>query len=210
MVEEAGFGRAEMNSEKLAGTVKGFQRHIFLTWGLATEWPEDPFEKQYKGMLEIKGKVRITLVERSEGAQDGVVEGFVDGSSDLPGLRRQDGLVLLYPEAVEFDVGADGAQIPQLLAFLRQGGTGRSLGRDIEDTMLFVCAHAKRDARCGFCGPELTAKAEELLKLNEVPAMRIRKCSHVGGHKYAGNVLVYGRDTSHWCLVLLGVGVSKS
>lgn len=25
MVEEAGFGRAEMNSEKLAGTVKGFQ-----------------------------------------------------------------------------------------------------------------------------------------------------------------------------------------
>eukprot|EP00913_Durusdinium_trenchii_P001632 g1509.t1 len=91
MVEEAGFGRAEMNSEKLAGTVKGFQRHIFLTWGLATEWPEDPFEKQYKGML-----------------------------------------------------------------------------------------------------------AEELLKLNEVPAMRIRKCSHVGGHKYAGNVLVYGRDTSHW------------
>ncbi|CAK8990660.1 unnamed protein product [Durusdinium trenchii] len=188
MVEEAGFGRAEMNSEKLAGTVKGFQRHIFLTWGLATEWPEDPFEKQYKGTLpvaldeavekvkkEIKGKVRITLVERSEGAQDG--------------------LVLLYPEAVEFDVGADGAQIPQLLAFLRQGG---SLGRDIEDTMLFVCAHAKRDARCGFCGPELTAKAEELLKLNEVPAMRIRKCSHVGGHKYAGNVLVYGRDTSHW------------
>ncbi|CAK8989987.1 unnamed protein product [Durusdinium trenchii] len=201
MVEEAGFGRAEMNSEKLAGTVKGFQRHIFLTWGLATEWPEDPFEKQYKGMLEIKGKVRITLVERSEGQR-------LDLVNHLP--EFQDGLVLLYPEAVEFDVGADGAQIPQLLAFLRQGGTGRSLGRDIEDTMLFVCAHAKRDARCGFCGPELTAKAEELLKLNEVPAMRIRKCSHVGGHKYAGNVLVYGRDTSHWCLVLLGVGVSKS
>ena len=41
------------------------------------------------GRQEIKGKVRITLVERSEGAQDGVVEGFVDGSSDLPGLRRQ-------------------------------------------------------------------------------------------------------------------------
>jgi hypothetical protein len=34
----------------------------------------------------------------------------------------------------------------------------------------------------------------------EVGPMRIRKCSHVGGHKYAGNVLVYGKDQWHWRL----------
>ena len=34
--------------------VTSLRRHIFLTWGLATEWPEDPFEKQYKGMLVSK------------------------------------------------------------------------------------------------------------------------------------------------------------
>ena len=34
----------------------------------------------------------------------------------------------------------------------------------------------------------------------QVPKMRIRKCSHVGGHKYAGNVMVYGKDHWHWQL----------
>ena len=35
--------------------------------------------------------------------------------------------------------------------------------------------------------------------------MRIRKCSHVGGHKYAGNVMVYGKDQWHWQLGLNGI-----
>jgi len=185
---ELGFKRPEMHSEKLAGTVKSFQKHIFLTWGLADEWPEDPFDQKHKGTLpvtlddaiskakkEIKGKVRITLVERT---------------SD-----QKEGLVMLYPECLEFDIGSDGAKLPELMAFLK-GDVAGAFGRDIEDTTLFVCAHTQRDGRCGFCGPKLTAKALELKR--EVPKMRIRKCSHVGGHKYAGNVMVYGKDQWHW------------
>lgn len=41
--------------------------------------------------------------------------------------------------------------------------------------------------------------------LFQVPKMRIRKCSHVGGHKYAGNVMVYGKDQWHWQLDLNGI-----
>lgn len=188
---ELGFARREMHSEKLAGTVKAFQKHIFLTWGLADEWPEDPFDAQHKGTLpvvldeaickakkEINGKVRISLVERAAAGQDG--------------------LVMLYPECLEYDIGKDGAGIPELLRFLKGELPLGSLGCDIEDTTLFVCAHTKRDGRCGFCGPRLTAKAEELSAAGKVGPMRIRKCSHVGGHKYAGNVLVYGKDQWHW------------
>ncbi|EPY32818.1 hypothetical protein STCU_02627 [Strigomonas culicis] len=62
---------------------------------------------------------------------------------------------------------------------------------------IYVCAHSTRDARCAFCGAvlvDLLRKAivdtmgEEALK-----RISVRKCSHVGGHIYAGNVLVYSR-----------------
>jgi hypothetical protein len=33
------------------------------------------------------------------------------------------------------------------------------------------CAHTKRDGRCGFCGPRLTAKAEELSAAGKVPLL---------------------------------------
>ncbi|CAL1149961.1 unnamed protein product [Cladocopium goreaui] len=131
-----------------------------------------------KAKKEINGKVRISLVERAAAGQDG--------------------LVMLYPECLEYDIGKDGAGIPELLRFLKGELPRGSLGCDIEDTTLFVCAHTKRDGRCGFCGPRLTAKAEELSAAGKVGPMRIRKCSHVGGHKYAGNVLVYGKDQWHW------------
>ena len=79
MEADVGFRRAEMGSEGLAGTVKGCQRHIFLTWGSAEAWPEEPFDRSKhvgslpvkldeaigKAKKEIKGKVRLSLVERS-------------------------------------------------------------------------------------------------------------------------------------------------
>ena len=40
----------------------------------------------------------------------------------------------------------------------------------------------------------------DLTKKLQVPAMRVLKCSHVGGHKYAGNIIVYGKEQSHWTL----------
>lgn len=59
--------------------------------------------------------------------------------------------------------------------------------------MLFVCCHASRDARCGNIGPPLAAELKRLVynkRLEEL--IDVYKTSHVGGHKYAGNVLVYG------------------
>lgn len=82
-MDDVGFGRAEMGSERLAGTVKGCQRHVFLTWGRAEAWPEDPFDQKHKGSLpvalddaigkakkEINGKVRLSLVEQSGGEKE--------------------------------------------------------------------------------------------------------------------------------------------
>lgn len=64
------------------------------------------------------------------------------------------------------------------------------------ETFVLVCAHRERDARCGYCGAILVEllRSTFAAKLGEDAAKRIRvlPCSHVGGHAYAGNVLVYG------------------
>lgn len=52
-----------------------------------------------------------------------------------------------------------------------------------ESELLLVCGHNQRDARCGVMSKELATK----MKVNHP----IGLVSHIGGHKYAGNVIMY-------------------
>jgi hypothetical protein len=55
----------------------------------------------------------------------------------------------------------------------------------INGLAFLVCCHTARDARCGYLGPLLADKLGEM-------GEQVYISSHVGGHQYAGNVIVYG------------------
>ena len=59
--------------------------------------------------------------------------------------------------------------------------------------IVLVCTHGSRDARCGRCGPPLMkAMRKELERRNLGPEeINIIATSHIGGHKFAGCVIVY-------------------
>lgn len=60
---------------------------------------------------------------------------------------------------------------------------------------VFVCAHGSRDKRCGVCGPVLIEKfTEEIGSRDLIEQVFVSACSHVGGHKYAGNVIIFGTN----------------
>lgn len=69
-----------------------------------------------------------------------------------------------------------------------------------DETFIFVCAHLRRDDRCGYCGPVLVELFKQAVakhpnsKVQE--KVRVFPCSHVGGHVYAGNVLLYNSKGS--------------
>lgn len=69
---------------------------------------------------------------------------------------------------------------------------------------VFVCAHGSRDRRCGVCGPVLIEKLKEEIESRGLKnQVFVNACSHIGGHKYAGNVIIYspapdGKITGHW------------
>jgi hypothetical protein len=57
---------------------------------------------------------------------------------------------------------------------------------------LLICAHKKRDKRCGVLGAMLAEEFQKQIKEKGLEKdIVVSKSSHYGGHKFAGNVIVY-------------------
>lgn len=54
-----------------------------------------------------------------------------------------------------------------------------------------VCAHSQRDSRCDLCGPPLAAWLSAAGAAAPSLPCHVLKCSHIGGHRHAANVIVY-------------------
>lgn len=97
----------------------------------------------------------------------------------------------------------------------------RDFGRKGDESVLWyritaptvlICGHMSRDSRCGILGPILKAEFEEQIwescknltgfmflrskiegqvPLHPLSYRSISLCSHVGGHAFAGNVIIY-------------------
>ena len=74
----------------------------------------------------------------------------------------------------------------------------------LKGSYVFVCSHGSRDRRCGVCGPALISRFKEEIELHGLQGkVTVSPCSHIGGHKYAGNVIIFGSSfegavTGHW------------
>lgn len=66
---------------------------------------------------------------------------------------------------------------------------------NLSGSYVFVCAHNNRDRRCGVCGPVLIEKFKEEIESKDLKSqVSVIACSHVGGHKYAGNIIIFSKD----------------
>ncbi|KAF2097430.1 hypothetical protein NA57DRAFT_66979 [Rhizodiscina lignyota] len=81
--------------------------------------------------------------------------------------------------------------------------------RPVQEVLVLICGHGGRDSRCGTMGPLFRSEFEEKLTMqgfevlqgavgslgfggaSEKPTARVGLISHIGGHKFAGNVIIY-------------------
>jgi hypothetical protein len=85
--------------------------------------------------------------------------------------------------------------------------------QDVKEVVILICGHGNRDSRCGIMGPLLQAEFEKSLAHSGVNVHRptdpanhsktksvinleatsalVGQISHVGGHKFAGNAIIY-------------------
>lgn len=98
---------------------------------------------------------------------------------------------------------------------LRQPALQRSFpgARRAKEILILICGHNSRDSRCGTLGPILRDEFEDKLRRQDVPLLKtapvaeaeevndaargytphasVALISHIGGHKWAGNVIIY-------------------
>jgi leucyl-tRNA synthetase len=61
---------------------------------------------------------------------------------------------------------------------------------DITKPTILICGHGGRDTRCGVLGPILQSSFSKEFNRRGIDA-DVGLISHVGGHKFAGNVIIY-------------------
>ncbi|CAJ2665300.1 unnamed protein product [Trifolium pratense] len=194
-----GFSRPEMYKQNLAGTVESYDRHVFLCYKNHKTWhprveasKDDPLPKciatAFKARKnDIVVKTKITVCEARE------EDDFFDGD------------VLIFPDMIKYR----GLKESNVDSFFEDVMVGcKSWGGGVQDAMtgsyIFVCAHGKRDVRCGVCGPILIDKLNEEIQLKGLKnKIFVMACSHIGGHKYAGNLITFsprpdGKIMGHW------------
>ncbi|KAG7563792.1 Thioredoxin-like superfamily [Arabidopsis suecica] len=187
-----GFKRSEMYSGTLAGSVGPYGRHVFLCYKSHETW--------------------LPRVE-TEGLPQRFAKSFKDRKADFGvetkltvcGGGESDGDVLIFPEMVRYkaiqDTDVD-AFVEDVLVKGKPWTSG--VQEELSGSFVFVCAHGSRDKRCGVCGPVLMEKfLQEIGSRGLSEKIVVLPCSHIGGHKYAGNLIVFSPDSAgnvsgHW------------
>ncbi|PNX71906.1 sucrase-like protein, partial [Trifolium pratense] len=121
------------------------------------------------------------------------------------GTETSNGDVLIFPDMIRyrrlthFDVETFVEEV-----LVKNGEWLPGTPETLKGSYVFVCSHGSRDRRCGVCGPVLVSRFREEIELHGLQGkVFVSPCSHIGGHKYAGNVIIFGSSvngevTGHW------------
>lgn len=165
----------------LTGTVKPYHRHVFVCTGVR-DWP--PRIEEAEGLL---GRMARDVRDRREGPAPIPKMTATDETPRGAGLD-----LLVFPDRIRY-VGVDESTWRGILdEHLAGGPPSETVSRErLVGRWVFVCVHAARDERCGRCGPPLLDALRRACEAEGLDDVTVRATSHVGGHKYAANVLVY-------------------
>lgn len=169
----------------LPGTVKYYERHLFVCTG-QTDWPE---------RIELGGGFLQALAEKIGLYAAEMPLKVKMTACDDPGLTTSGYDILVFPDMVRY-VGVERADLEILVKdhLVDNKVSERVQYHPLTGEHVFVCVHGRRDERCGQCGPPLFERLQvELSKRALMDKVTVHKTSHVGGHAFAGNVLIYPR-----------------
>ncbi|XP_008463017.1 uncharacterized protein LOC103501260 [Cucumis melo] len=195
---EFGFSRPEFRQTPLVGTVDFYERHVFLCYKNPQVWPPRIEAAEFDRLprllsaavmsrkADMKKETRLTICEGHDGTE------------------TSNGDVLIFPDMIRyrrlthFDVDTF---VEEVLVKNSEWQPGSP--EALKGSYVFVCCHGSRDRRCGVCGPTLVSRFRDEIKFLGLQNVSVSPCSHIGGHKYAGNVIIYGSNangevTGHW------------
>jgi hypothetical protein len=185
--------RNQSNSEELVGTVKLYHRHLIVCTG-SEDWAariendgdylQDLAQAIARAAEQTDGKVKLTACD----------EISLGHSAD--GRIAYD--ILVFPDCLRYE-NVHPSDFAALIEdhLIGNRPSDRLPFTYFDESYVFVCSHGNRDDRCGQCGPPLVDRFRAELETRMLSEqIHVRKVSHLGGHAYAGNVLIY--PGGHW------------
>jgi hypothetical protein len=166
--------------EPVAATASRIEHWLLVEY--AGYWPYDPLDaavfagglrEHLAGQLERLPRSRLFLVRRPSFRRDGRVR-VVYGRTPEHGARFS---------LLELDSHAELAGL-DLVAALADGGEAQAPGEPLAHPLVLVCTHGKRDACCARLGRDLCTQLHRRAEDDW-----IWQSSHVGGDRFAGNVV---------------------
>eukprot|EP00250_Pteridium_aquilinum_P019010 c24251_g3_i1 orf=419-1102(+) len=190
-----------MYKDSLQRTVLPYEKHVILCFGNPSNWPSH-IETSPSVAFALPRLLAASLKAHKDQMPKQTRFTICKGSDDLEASR---GDVLIFPDMVKYK-DLDSSDVEGFVEefLIQEGDWPLRRVEKLNGFHIFVCAHGSRDMRCGVCGPALVDRFEKEVSSRGLDGfVFIRSCSHVGGHKYAGNIIIYGRDASgeiagHW------------
>ncbi|KAJ3168690.1 hypothetical protein HDU87_000976 [Geranomyces variabilis] len=196
----------------LVGTAgKPYKRHIMVVEGSGRSWPERLENTDgTSGITPIIGELAAQVGERvgyrtivtaaesfgSENSNSSSSSSSTTATSAAPrdGTHTQ---LMLFPDLLRIPNVTAQTAAELVPALLEHGTVPPTFAPTAMrgKAWIFVCTHKKRDKRCGVAGPMLVdefRKAVAQMKLEG--EVEVYGCSHFGGHKFAGNIIIYHRN----------------
>ncbi len=161
----------------LPGTVKFYDQHVVICTG----------HRQWAPKIETNDPFIAALTRAVKADAPGFAK--ITACDAPSGGAGYD--VMLFPANKKF-VGLTAADIPAFIRVLH-GETAVGLKWvALEKPVWLVCGHASRDGRCGELGPAVLAALDAALTAaGRRDAVELFTSSHVGQHRFAGNLICY-------------------
>ncbi|WP_436793352.1 sucrase ferredoxin [Actinospongicola halichondriae] len=149
------------------GSATTFDR--LITIEVPGPWPSDVAALEWIAPLEVPSGTRVQAIVPESGRTDGTIL--------LTRWERVDARL----RGIDCLVAAD--DVTEALAALVAGDLPEGEITEAPDEIL-ICSHGTRDRCCGGPGTRLAVETRAAL-----PAMRVRRTSHLGGHRFAPTAL---------------------
>jgi (2Fe-2S) ferredoxin len=165
----------------LYNTFKPYRHHIIIPGGTGETWADhiEEHDGPVKSIQSItqeskQGRIMVTGYETTEPNPGYFV--FPQGLQLFPQSTQLEALASWVVENSDSTPPTDHALIDS-------------------KAIVFVCNHKKRDKRCGVAGPMLIDQFnKELEEAKLSSSVKVYGISHIGGHKFAGNIIIYRKD----------------
>jgi (2Fe-2S) ferredoxin len=166
----------------LPGSVSPYGRHLLVCTGQA-EWRSH--------IAEDGGFIQALSQAVAERASDLALQVKINACDET---SRESGCdIMVFPDGVRY-TGLSEDDIPTLVEEHLVGNrpAGQLSYFPLAGKHIFICVHMNRDPRCGVCGPALTGLFRRQLAVRGLDGqVAVHRTSHLGGHEYAGNVVIY-------------------